>query len=243
MKVSLFIPCTVDLLMPRVGIAAYRLLERTGARCVYHEEQTCCGQAFFNSGFLGKARRVARHFVEVFENDDVVVSPCGSCVVMVKQHYPELFAGDAAWYGRAVDLSGRVYELSQFLVDVMGVTDLGAVFDGAVAYHESCHVLRGLGVSDEPKRLISAVRGARLVDMDGAQSCCGFGGEFSVVYPDISREILKDKVAAFIGSKADVLVLNEPGCLLNIGGYVRRHHPSRRVMHLAEFLDTHSWRA
>lgn len=240
MDVSLFIPCTVNLLLPHVGIATYRVLERAGVRCVYHTQQTCCGQPLFNAGYRRQAMRAARHFIEVFEKDDVVVSPCGSCVAMVKKHYPELFAGDPIWYGRAKSLSGRIFELSQFIAGVLGVIDVGAAFDGTVAYHESCHVLRALGVSGEPKNIISSVRGARLVDMEGATTCCGFGGEFSVDYPEISLALVKEKVKAFIDCGADVLILNEPGCLLNIGGYVRRNHPSLRVMHLAEFLDTFS---
>jgi L-lactate dehydrogenase complex protein LldE len=239
-EVSLFIPCTVDVLMPEIGVAACRLLERSGAVPVYHAEQTCCGQVFFNAGHMDMARRAARRFIGVFGGDEAIVSPCGSCVTMVKYGYPELFRTDPAWHGRALALAGRIHELSRFLVDVLGVTDLGGRFDGRVAYHESCHVLRGLGVSEQPKKLISAVRGADLVDMANPDACCGFGGEFSVRYPEISRAILEDKVKAFLDSGADVLVLNEPGCLLNIGGYLRRHHPDREAMHLGVFLDTAS---
>jgi len=165
--VSLFIPCTVDLLMPEIGMATCRLLERLGRRPIYHDGQTCCGQPLFNAGYRDEARRVARHFIEVFGDDETIVSPSGSCVSMVKHRYPELLADEPPWHGRAIELAGRIYELSQYIVDVLGITDVGAAFDGTVTYHESCHILRSLGVSEQPKRLISSVRGARC----GAQQC------------------------------------------------------------------------
>lgn len=234
--VSLFIPCTVDLLMPEIGMATCRLLERLGHRPIYHDGQTCCGQPLFNAGHRDQARRVAKHFIEVFGDDETIVSPSGSCVSMVKHHYPELLADDHAWHVRACDLADRIYELSQYIVDVLGVTDVGAVFDGTVTYHESCHILRALGVSEQPKKLISGVRGARYVELNNATACCGFGGEFSVGFPEISQALVKDKVTNFLGSGADVLLLCEPGCLLNIKGYLHRNHPGACAMHLASFL-------
>lgn len=237
MEVSLFIPCTVDVLLPEIGIATCRVLERLGVKTVYHESQTCCGQVFLNAGHAQKARRAACRFIEIFSKDDFVVSPSGSCVHMVRSCYPDLFPAGSVWRARALDLAPRVFELSQFLVDVMGVTDPGGSFDATVTYHDSCHVLRGLGVSRQARMLVDAAAGPRRVEMPGADSCCGFGGEFSVRFPEISVAILKDKVQSFLDSRADVLVLNEPGCLLNIGGYLHRHHPEKKVMHLAVFLD------
>ncbi|MBI5969192.1 MAG: (Fe-S)-binding protein, partial [Deltaproteobacteria bacterium] len=160
----------------------------------------------------------------------------GSCVCMVKYHYPELLKDEPQWRRRAEELAPRVYELSQYLVDVLKVEDVGASFEGKVAYHESCHLLRGLGVSEQPKKLIKAVKGAQLVPLNAADSCCGFGGEFANQYPDISQAMVKDKVENYLTSGADLLLLCEPGCFLNIGGYLSRNHPGKKVMHLASFL-------
>lgn len=235
-KVSLFIPCTVDLLMPQVGVATATLLERLGVDPAYHPAQTCCGQPLFNAGYHAQARRAAKHFITTFRDDDVVISPAGSCVYMVKQHYPELLKDEPAWYTLALCLAKRTFELSQYIVDTLGITDVGATYQGTVTYHESCHILRGLGVSLQPQQLIRNVRGTQYVTLANAQSCCGFGGEFAAKYPDISCALVQDKVQSFLASPADLLLVSEPGCLLNIGGYLHRHHPDKRAMHLAEFL-------
>ena len=235
-EVSMFIPCTVDLFLPHIGEAMVSLLQRAGANPVYHRGQTCCGQPALNSGYRKEAKKAAKHFIELFGNDEAVVAPSGSCVGMVKHHYPELLGDEPDWFHRAAELAPRVYELSQYLVDVLRVSDVGAIFQGKVAYHESCHVLRGLGVSTQPKALISAVKGTKLVSMDQDDFCCGFGGEFANHHPDISEAMVQDKVRNYLDSGADLLILCEPGCLLNIGGYLSRHHPEKRVMHLASFL-------
>jgi L-lactate dehydrogenase complex protein LldE len=235
-QVSMFIPCTVDLFLPHVGEATASLLQRAGVKPVYHQGQTCCGQPAMNSGYVREAKKAAKHFIELFENDEAVVSPSGSCTSMVKHHYPEILSDEPQWFRRATELAPRVYELSQYLVDVLKVEDFGAAFKGKVAYHESCHILRGLGISEQPKKLISAVKGAQLVPMNQSDFCCGFGGEFSAHYADISESMLQDKVRNFIDSGADMLLLCEPGCLLNIGGYMSRNFPGKKVMHLANFL-------
>jgi L-lactate dehydrogenase complex protein LldE len=237
-EVSLFIPCTVDLLLPQIGEATVALLRRVGVNPVYHSEQTCCGQPALNAGYRQEAKQAAKHFIRVFQRDEIIVSPSGSCVCTVKAHYPELLAGEPDWQRKAEDLAGRVYELSQFLVDVLHVEDVGASFAGRLAYHESCHVLRGLGVSEQPKRLLRAVKGAEMVPLNEAETCCGFGGEFSVLFPEISEAMVKEKVDHFLASGADLLLLCEPGCLLNIGGYLSRNHPGKQAMHLATFLAT-----
>lgn len=234
--VSLFIPCTVDLFLPQIGEATVSLLRRAGVNPLYHPGQTCCGQPAMNSGYREEAKRAAKHFIEIFRDDEVIVSPSGSCVCMVKHHYPELLRDEPEWFRRAEELACRVYELSQYLVDVLQVTDLGAVFNGRAAYHESCHILRGLGVSTQPKKLISQVKGTKLVPMKQDDFCCGFGGEFANHYPDISESMVHDKVQNYLESGADLLIVCEPGCLLNIGGYLSRHHPGKKVMHLASFL-------
>ena len=236
--VSLFIPCMVDLFLPEIGEAAYRLLRSLGTNPIYHPDQTCCGQPAINAGYVEPARKAAKHFIEVFGNDEVVVSPSGSCVCTVKDHYPKLLCDEPEWLRRANELSGRIYELSEYIVDVLGIEDCGASFNSKVAYHESCHVLRGLGVSAQPRKLISSVKGTELVALRGAESCCGFGGEFANAYPDISQAMVQDKCDGYLESGADILILCEPGCLLNIGGYLSRNYPDKKVMHLAQFLET-----
>jgi L-lactate dehydrogenase complex protein LldE len=235
-RVAVFVPCLVDLFMPRAAEAAFRLLRRLGLEPVYQAEQTCCGQPALNAGYRRRARKMAQHFIEVFEGDEAVVGLSGSCVYTVKSRYPDLFAGEPRWLQRAERLSARIYELSQYLVDVLGVTEVGAAFQSKVAYHSSCQLYRGLGVSAQPRALIEATAGAELMAMDRAESCCGFGGEFAVTYPELSTAMVSDKAAAFLASGAEVLVACEPGCLLNIGGYLSRHHPEKKVMHLAELL-------
>lgn len=234
--VSLFIPCMVDLLLPEIGEDTVRILRRLGLRIVYHERQTCCGQFSFNAGFWKEAARMARHFLEVFGDDEAVVCPSGSCVNMVRNRYPMLFAGEPAWFDRARSLATRVYELTEFIVGVVGVDDLGGSYEGKIAYHESCSLVNGLGVSEQPKRLLRSVRGAQLVPMRDAEVCCGFGGEFSTRYPEISESLVAAKTASFLESGADLLVLCEPGCLTNINGYLSRRHPDRKAVHIAQFL-------
>jgi L-lactate dehydrogenase complex protein LldE len=236
LKVSLFIPCTVDLMMPEIGEATYTLLSRLGTTPVYHNDQTCCGQPLYNAGYREQAKRAARHFIEVFCQDEIIVSPSGSCVSMVKNHYPELLSSEPAFYNRARELSGKIFELSQFIVDVLGITDVGASFNGKATYHESCHIFRALGITAQPKKLIASVKGVEFVEMNNADSCCGFGGEFSVGFPEISEAMVRDKVENFLNTGADVLVLNEPGCLLNINSYLHRNYPQKRAVHLANFL-------
>jgi L-lactate dehydrogenase complex protein LldE len=235
-KISLFIPCTVDLFLPHIGEATVTLLRRLGLNPIYHEEQTCCGQPAMNSGYQREARKAARHFIQVFGEDEIIVSPSGSCICMAKVHYPELFENEPEWRRRAEELAPRLFELTQYLVDVLKVEDVGASFAGKVAYHESCHILRGLGVSAQPKKLISAVKGTQLVPLTAAESCCGFGGEFANHFPDISESMVQDKVENFLASGADLLLLCEPGCLLNIGGFLSRNHPGKKAMHVASFL-------
>jgi L-lactate dehydrogenase complex protein LldE len=236
MTVSLFIPCTVDIMMPEIGIAAHTLLSGLGIQTIYHKEQTCCGQPLFNAGYRDQAKRVAKHFIEVFGEDDCIVSPAGSCVCMVKYHYPELLEDEPSWHSRACGLADRIHELSQYIVDVLDVTDVGAKYTGKVTYHESCHVLRGLNISEQPKKLIAGVEGAQFVEFDNSTACCGFGGEFAIGYPEISEAMAREKAANFIKSGADVLLLCEPGCLLNIGGYLHRNYPEKKARHLASFL-------
>jgi len=235
-KVSLHIPCMVDTLMPNTGRSVIRLLERLAIPYIYHTNQTCCGLPAYNAGIVTETKRVAKHFINLFGTDEVVVSTSGSCVNMIRNHYPEILSDEPDWQRRATDLSGRVFELTQYLVDVLGIEDVGGEFKGKVAYHESCALLRGIGVSEQPKRLIRALKGAELVEMQHADTCCGFGGEFAHAYHEISEEMVAEKTNAFLASGADLLTMGEPGCYLNVSGYISRHHPGRKVAHIADLL-------
>ena len=194
MRVSLFVTCLIDQFFPEVGEAMVTVLRRLGVEVDFPVGQTCCGQPAFNYGFRQEAKKVARHFITVFEGDGPIVAPSGSCTAMVKVFYPELFRDEPQWCRRAEALSSRVYEFSQFLVGVLGVEDVGAVYPGRVTYHDSCHLLRELGVREEPRRLIRAVKGVELMEMQRPDACCGFGGTFSVKLPHISEAILGDKI-------------------------------------------------
>ena len=234
--VSLFIPCLVDLFLPDIGEATVTLLRKLGIDTIYHDGQTCCGQPAFHAGRRLETVQLAKRFIEIFETDEAIVCPSGTCVLMVKKHYPDLFADQPEWLERAENLADRVYELSQFIVDVLGIEDVGASFEGKVTYHESCQLSRGLGVVEQPIKLIQATAGAELVPLQNASVCCGFGGHFSFNYPEISEALVKEKADHFMSSEADVLVLSEPGCYLNINGYLSRHHPGSKVIHIANFL-------
>lgn len=235
-RVSVHIPCMVDTLMPGTGRSVIRLLERLDIPFHYHTNQTCCGLPAFNAGVVPETKKVAKHFIELFGRDEAVVSISGSCVDMIRSHYPEILADEPDWQRRAMDLAGRVYELTEYLVDVLAIEDVGGAFAGKVAYHESCALLRGIGVSEQPKRLIRALAGAELVELRQAQTCCGFGGEFAHAYHEISEEMVAEKVNYFLASGADVLTMGEPGCYLNVSGYISRHHPEKRVVHIADLL-------
>ncbi len=234
--VSMFIPCMVDLMLPEIGESVFRLLRRLGKQPMYHEEQTCCGQPAISAGYRKPAIEAAKHFISLFENDDAIVSPSGSCVYTVKYDYPELLQNEPEWLKRAESLADRIFEISQYLVDQLDLTDVGATYNGKVAFHESCKNLRGLGVSDQPKQLLGKVQGTEMVPLNGAEVCCGFGGAFSVGFPEISEAIVKEKTDNFIACGADLLILSEPGCLLNVSGYLEKQHPEKRAVHLASFL-------
>jgi len=235
--ITLFVQCLMDAAAPGAAEAMASVLDRLGFRLHCPKGQTCCGQPAFNAGYRSAAREAARHCIEVFEGEGPVVCPSGSCTAMVRHHYPHLFPEGSAWRLRAQRLAGRVYEFSEFLVDAAGVSDVGARFAGRATYHESCHLLRGLGVSAQPRRLMRAVRGLELVEMFNPDRCCGFGGSFSVKYPEISTAMADDKVENILASGADVVVGCDMGCLLNIEGRLARRGAEVGVMHLAELLD------
>jgi L-lactate dehydrogenase complex protein LldE len=236
LRVSLLVTCLGDALFPEVGVATVRLLRRLGHAVDFPAAQTCCGQPHFNSGYHDDAHALARHTLDAFAGSEVVVAPSGSCAAMVKLEYPGLFRGDPAWHARAADLARRTHELSDFLVNVLGLEDVGARFAGRVTYHMACH-LRGLGLVTEPERLLRRVRGLEYVPLERADECCGFGGSFAVRYPGISGAMVCDKAALVERTGADAVVATDAGCLMNIAGRLRRTGSRVRALHLAQVLE------
>ncbi|UVI28001.1 (Fe-S)-binding protein [Paenibacillus spongiae] len=235
MKVSLFITCMSDAIYPRVGEAMVRLLARYGVQLDFPKVQTCCGQPAFNSGYWEEARATAATILDAFEDSDFVISPSGSCTGMI-HHYPKLFEKDPVQLERAKELQDKSYEFTQFLVNVLGVTDVGASFPHKVTYHPSCHGSRLLGVKEEPITLMKHVKGLELVPLPFAEDCCGFGGTFAVKMADISGAMVTEKADHVLESEAEVLVGLDMACLMNIGGNLRYRNEPVRVMHLAELL-------
>jgi L-lactate dehydrogenase complex protein LldE len=234
-RVGLFVTCLVDLIRPAVGFAAVKLLEDAGCT-VEVPTQTCCGQPAFNSGDRKTTRDIAEQVIAAFEPYDYVVAPSGSCAGMIKTHYPELFAGDAAWAPRVETFCAKTYELVSFLVDVMKVSKVAAAFDGTVTYHDSCSGLRDLGVKRQPRRLLSTVKGLSLVEMKENETCCGFGGTFCVKYPDISNTIVTKKAEHIAETGAGTLLAGDLGCLMNMAGKLQRLGKPLQARHVAAVL-------
>jgi L-lactate dehydrogenase complex protein LldE len=235
MKVSLFIPCLVDQFFPRVGISLVKLFHKLGITVDYNQDQTCCGQPAFNSGYREEAGSMARHFLKVFEEAECIVTPSGSCCSMVKVFYPELF-DDPGLRQRAYAIRGKIFEFSEFLVQVIGIKDVGARFPHRVTYHDSCHLLRELRVKEPPRILLQNVREIQLIDLPQSDQCCGFGGTFAIKQPEISSAMLSDKIQSILSTQAEYVVANDAGCLMNIGGWLSRNHLPVRPLHLAELL-------
>jgi L-lactate dehydrogenase complex protein LldE len=235
--VQLFITCILDTLYPEVAKAVCTVLEKAGVQIAVPAGQTCCGQPAFNAGMRAEASRMAKHTIQVFEAaPGPVIVPSGSCAAMIRHFYPELFAGDATWLPRARALAERTYELSEYLVDVLGVTDLGASYQGKLTYHASCHLLRELGVDRQPRELLANVHGAELVELVGSQECCGFGGVFSVEHPEVSAEMLKRKLDNIENTQAPLVVTCDAGCITHINGGLHRRGKHQRAVHIAEIL-------
>jgi L-lactate dehydrogenase complex protein LldE len=235
-KVSLFITCLIDILFPQVGINIVKVLKRLGVEVDFPEEQTCCGQPAFNSGFRKDAKELAIRFLSVFNQDGFIVSPSGSCTSMVRVFYKELFHEDQKMLEMIDLLSLRTYEFSEFLVNVLKVDDVGATYKGKVTYHDSCHALRELRVQVEPRRLIKSVKGVEFIEMKACDVCCGFGGTFSVKFPEVSVSILDEKLESIIESGADTVVSTDMGCLMHINGALNRRNIPIKTMHIAELL-------
>lgn len=241
MRVGLFVTCLVDLMRPEIGFSVLKLLERAGYEVMVPEAQTCCGQPAYNSGERAAARDLAEKFLREFEMFDYVVVPSGSCGGMVVHHYGDLLRDDPELSGRYQRLRERVFELTDFLVNVVGVENVAGTLDqgysGNVTYHDSCAGLRELGVKQQPRALLSRIPGVKLTEMKDCEACCGFGGTFSVKYGDISTAIVDEKCANIQASGADAVVLGDLGCILNIEGRLRRTGDGgTRVLHIAQVL-------
>ncbi len=236
MRVSIFVTCLVDQFHPEVGHAMLAVLDRLGIAYEFPKGQTCCGQPAFNSGCRDEAKQVARGFLKAFARCDTIVAPSGSCVEMVRRWMPSLFDEGSRERQDAEQVAARAYEFSQFLVKVANVTDVGARFPHRLTYHDSCHLLRGLGVRDEPRQLLARVRDAEVVDLQASDTCCGFGGTFAVKYPEISAGMGRQKLTRVGQTGAEYLVAADTGCLMHLRGLIAREGLGIRALHLAEVL-------
>jgi L-lactate dehydrogenase complex protein LldE len=237
--VQLFITCLVDSFFPSIGEALVHVLNRAGVRVEFPAEQTCCGQPAFNAGLRSQARPLAEHTIRVFEKTTgEIIIPSGSCAAMLKYGYPELFKDDPDWLAKARLLAGRVHEFTEYLVNVRGISDLGSRWPGKLTYHPSCHLLRMLGVDQQPRLLLAGVKDAEIVELPEGTDCCGFGGVFSVEHPELSAEFLKRKISNLEKTGSPTLVVCDTGCLMHIQGGLHRLTKGQRVVHIAQVLDT-----
>jgi L-lactate dehydrogenase complex protein LldE len=235
-RVGLFVTCLVDVMRPSVGFAAVKLLEATGCQVEVPAAQTCCGQPAWNAGDDKDAAAIARQVVDAFEGFDYVVAPSGSCAGMLRNHYPEVLANDPAYAGRAKALAAKSHELISFLVHERGMDHVIARCEAKACYHDSCSSLREMGVKDEPRQLLASVEGLSLAPLRDGEVCCGFGGLFSVKYPEISERMADDKIADAVATGADTLIGADLGCLLHLAGRLKRQGKAMRVRHVAEVL-------
>ncbi|WP_031511322.1 (Fe-S)-binding protein [Streptomyces megasporus] len=238
MRVALFVTCVTDTLYPGTGRATVDLLERLGVAVDFPLAQSCCGQPQFNTGYRRETEPLVRRHVEAFRDYDHVVTPSGSCAAMVRENHPRVAArgGDAALERVATEVASRTYELSEFLVDVLGVTDVGAYYPHTVTYHPTCHGMRTLGLGDRPRRLLENVRGLELVELPAADQCCGFGGTFAVKNAAVSAAMGADKARNIENTGAEAVCAVDNSCLMHIGGTLSRRGSTVRAVHLAEIL-------
>ncbi len=237
-SVTLFVTCIVDTMYPEIGESVVAVFERLGIDVQFPADQTCCGQPAFNSGHWDEARAVAGRNMEVLRGRGDVVLPSGSCTTMLRHFYGELFHDNAELAAAADELASRSYELTEYLVDVLGVTDVGASFPESLTVHDACHGLRGLGIKEQPRALLANVAGATVTELPGAEECCGFGGLFAVKLPHISEAMLQRKVDQIEATGADVAVMCDASCMTQINGRLSRQGSRCRAMHIAEVLAT-----
>ncbi|MGE7952510.1 (Fe-S)-binding protein [Lysinibacillus xylanilyticus] len=236
MKVTLFATCLVDMFQGDVGKAVVKVLERLGCDLDFPENQICCGQPAYNSGYVKESKNAMKKMITAFEHAEYVVSPSGSCAFMFKE-YAEVFKGDPVWEPKARALANKTYEFTEFIVDVLKIEDVGARLEGKATFHTSCHMTRLLGVTEAPFKLLNHVEGLQYIELPGKERCCGFGGTFSVKMGDISGEMVNEKVQNVEETGADILIGADAGCLINIGGRMNRLGKPIRVMHIAEVLN------
>ncbi|WP_019241767.1 MULTISPECIES: (Fe-S)-binding protein [Bacillus] len=237
MKVSLFATCLVDMFNANAGKATVELLERLGCEVDFPAAQICCGQPAYNSGYVKESKEAMKKMIQAFEHAEYVVSPSGSCATMFKE-YPHIFQDDVKWKSKAEELANKTYELTQFIVDVLKIEDVGARFEGKVTYHTSCHMTRLLGVKDAPITLLNNVKGLEYTSLPNKQNCCGFGGTFSVKMGQISEQMVDEKVQCIEETESEYIIGADPGCLMNIGGRIERKGKPIKVLHIAEVLNS-----
>jgi L-lactate dehydrogenase complex protein LldE len=237
-KVQLFITCLVDTFFPEIGEAMTDLFRHAGIEVDFAQDQTCCGQPTFNAGLRVEARQIAEHTIRVFESvEGDIVMPSGSCAHMIRKNYIELFEDDPQWLPRAQTHADRTYEFTEYLVDVLHLTDFGAYWPGPLTYHPTCHLHRGLGIDRQPRTLLSNLHGVDLRELPEAQDCCGFGGIFSIEHPELSAEMLKRKIKNLETTQSPTLVVCDAGCLMHIQGGLHHKKIPLKVVHIAEVLN------
>lgn len=237
MKVSLFATCLVDMFQGNVGKSTVELLERLGCTIDFPKAQTCCGQPAYNSGYVAASKETMKNTIRAFEQSEVVVCPSGSCAYMLKE-YVHIFHDEPIWQARAQQLADKTYELTQFIVDVLGITDVGAKLHGTATYHPSCHMTRLLKVQDAPMTLLQNIEGLEFIELPLKENCCGFGGTFSVKMGKISEQMVDEKVASIQQIGVHYLIGADAGCLMNIGGRIERQNIEVKTMHIAEVLNS-----
>ena len=235
-KVALFVTCLVDLFRPSVGFSAVKLMEGAGCNVSVPDAQTCCGQPTYNSGDRKNSAQIARQVIKTFERYDYVVAPSGSCTGMIKEHYPRLFEGVPNWHEKSLNLASRIYELTSFLVDVLGINDVSGTFAAKTTYHDSCSGLRELGIKEQPRKLLAGVKGLKTEEYDGAETCCGFGGTFCIKYSEISDKMTTNRIDQLTSSGVEMLLGGDLGCLMNLAGKLKREGSLIQVRHVAEIL-------
>ena len=236
MDIYLFIPCFIDQLYPQTAFNTVKILEKAGCKVHYNTEQTCCGQPFYNSGHWDKSRTMAIKFMNDFSGGRIIVSPSGSCTGYVKNHYKRLFENDTEMLSKCEQLGKRVFELSDFLVNKLNFTDFNAVFNHKVTFHDSCHAVRDYGIKDEPRLLLSKVKGLELVEMEDTDVCCGFGGTFAVKFEPVSSAMAEQKVENALATGAEYIIGTEASCMMNIKGYIDKHKLPIKIAHIADVL-------
>lgn len=236
MEVQLFIPCYIDQLYPQTGFNTVKVLEKAGCKVVFNNNQTCCGQPAFNSGYWNEASTLAKKFLNDFYTNCPIVSPSGSCTSFVKHHYQKLMAQDAELQAKHLAIKDKVFELSDFLINILKVEQLGAIFPHKVTFHDSCSALREYGLKVEPRQLLSQVAGLELIEMEECETCCGFGGTFAVKHPSISVAMVEKKVESALATGVKYIVSTEASCLMNINGYCSKNGIAIQGVHLADVL-------